>query len=1259
MKKILMIYVFFCCLLFLSPNKVEGLTKSVYQSRNVCGESKYELGRAHTDGNVSHVACYNNFYDAHNAMVQNGGEDLIVFERKNGVTTLVDAQYALMDLTVNPKAVTYYYADERDETTPNNYMDNGSLYGGVDGAYLSVNIPNKVAHLKTAGYDGWVNPGDYEIVPLNWVKSSTSYTITSSTIRHNYVSKIQENYSGSSGRNIGPKPEGISEGTYYSYDGKYFYRTRLDMLKDYKSNTHTRAVNSNNPYYNYYLYLPNHSKTSYSSVNIDSYIRDVLGYTQDVYGDKAQNKTSRLYGKGTFFYYAQQKFGVNAILSLSLSRNETANGTSNLAVKKNNGFGLNAVDSNPYEDANWYATFSSSILGYASKWVTYGYANPFDSRYRSSVFGNKGIGMNIKYASDPYWSEKMASNYYGIDSYYGFQDYNYYQLGVNTQVGVPARTAPSNNAKVAYNMNYVDTSFIILEEVVGDYVNGNNKWYKVISDLNIDNNGNQLYAYSDYNWNGAYVYIPACFVNKINKGKNGYISPNATTAYKDSNYTYDLYVTNTEHKPKVAITVKEAAYFYDSGLTASANKKVLKDKYVMVYSAAYNAQGKAVAYLITSNYKWDQKEWVKADAIKFVNSNYGKETVTLSGQFAWVNYNTVDSSNTVIGGQYDGSYFPILDTVNANGTVWYKVPVNLEGTNNSYGYILKNDSAASVSLYHSDGTTNDIVATDNTAPVITASDQTVLANSSFDALKGVTATDKEDGNLTQNIVIVSNNVDITKAGTYQIIYRVTDSAGANAEKKIVVTVLPNEDPVFEVEDQKINIGTAFDPRTIIKVTDKEDGDLTSEVRVTKNTVNINKIGVYEVEYEVVTKQNQTFRKTIKVEVKEDSIPVIEANDQIITLNTKFDPLKGVTATDEEDGDLTDKIVVMKNTVDTTKKGTYIVTYKVTDSKGHEVTLDINITVVEKVLKEKEGEFHLEELTWNNKTKKYTMTGYLKILGINNTKEEDITYELNLVSKKDAKKTYSIKVDRLLSDYPFILEKEDGKDYHDSWFKGELDFINIPQDDYSLYMKAYNEDYYTYQAVTNIFNNKIDRRGEDSKKGYNFKVNLNLKMKTVDLSVRDGELITTSFPNTYRNMVNNYDSIAFDGDLLHVIGTSYNYGALYDKEESVKRVLYLEDTKTFKRYAYDLGATKNGSYDVTSTDGKSKDYVWYDKKVDLSNLEKGTYSFQVYTKAGDVADYGEVVDIFGSIEEAKRTINGKTYEVVLNRNRGNRIELIVS
>lgn len=1258
MKKYNLLILFVACFAFLVPAHTKALTKEEYKTRNKCGEGKYELAGAHTDGIADFVACYNNFYDAHNAMVNNGAEDLIIFERKNGVTTLVDAQYALMDLTVNPVAVTYYYADEKDETRPNNYMDNGSLYGGVDGAYLSVNIPNKVAHLKTAGYTGWVNPGDYEIVPINWVKSSTSYQVTNDYIRHNYAAKIQNTYSGNSGRIIGPKPASLPVGTYYSYDGKYFYKTRLDMLKDYKTNSTARAVNKNNPYYNYYLYLPNHSKTAYSSVNIDSYIRDVLGYKQDVYGNVAKDKTSRLYGKGTFFYYAQEKYGVNAILSLSISRNETGNGTSNIAINKNNGFGLNAVDSDAYESATGYPSFTTSILSYTSKWITYGYANPFDSRYRSNVFGNKGIGMNVKYASDPYWSEKMASNYYAFDNYYGFQDYNYYQLGVNHTIGIATKSAPHNNAKTVYNLNYLDTSFIIVDEVVGDVVNGNNKWYKIVSDLNIDNNANQLYASSNYNWNGAYVYVPACYVTKINQGKNGYISPVSVTAYKDSNYTYDLYTSGTKLLPKVAKTKKNAAYYYDSSLSQKTGKTVLQDKYVMVYSAAYNTRGKVVAYLITSNYKWDQKEWVPADSIQFIESNYGRETVNISGEFAWVNYNTVDSSKTVIGGQYHNSYFPILETVNANGTIWYKVPVNLEGTSNSYGYILAKDTAASVTTYHSDGKTNDTIATANTAPEIQASDKELYVGAQFDAKKDVTASDKEDGNLTDKITIITNSVDTNKAGTYQVVYRVADKEGLTTDKKITVKVLVNEDPIFHVEDKIVTVGKSYDAREGVTVTDKEDGDLTKNLEVIENNVDTNKVGVYQVVYRVTTKQNQTFTKTIKVEVREDEAPVIIAKDQTIPLNTMFDASSCVSANDREDGDLTNKIKIIKNTVNPKKIGTYSVIYEVVDSKNHKTTLEIKVTVVEKKLIEKDGEFSLEELTWNKKKQKYELTGYLKILGINNTKDENISYELVLVSKNDSTKIYSIPVARLLSNFPFSLEQEGGKDYTYSWFKGELDFTNIPQDDYSLYMKASTSDYYTYQVVNNLLNSKLDKRAEDSDKGYNFKVNLNLKIKSIDLSIRDEGLITTSYPNTYRNMVNNYDSIQFDGTKLHLVGTSYNYGESYDSS-LIERKLYLENVKTFKRYSYDLGATKEGSYEVSSTDGKSKAYAWYDKKLDLKDLEKGTYSLQVYTKSNATEDYGEIIDIFGSIDEAKTMINGKNYQVVLNKKKGNRIELVVS
>lgn len=76
-------------------------------------------------------------------------------------------------------------------------------------------------------------------------------------------------------------------------------------------------------------------------------------------------------------------------------------------------------------------------------------------------------------------------------------------------------------------------------------------------------------------------------------------------------------------------------------------------------------------------------------------------------------------------------------------------------------------------------------------------------------------------------------------------------------------------------------------------------------------------------------------------------PVINAKDQTLTVGDKFDPMKGVTATDKEDGDLTDKIVITKNTVDTSKAGKYTINYEVTDNGGTRVRKTIVVTVKEK------------------------------------------------------------------------------------------------------------------------------------------------------------------------------------------------------------------------------------------------------------------------------------------------------------------------
>ena len=76
----------------------------------------------------------------------------------------------------------------------------------------------------------------------------------------------------------------------------------------------------------------------------------------------------------------------------------------------------------------------------------------------------------------------------------------------------------------------------------------------------------------------------------------------------------------------------------------------------------------------------------------------------------------------------------------------------------------------------------------------------------------------------------------------------------------------------------------------------------------------------------------------------NEVPVIQAEDKTLTVGEEFEPLKDVTATDKEDGDLTGKIEILKNTVNMEEAGTYEVTYQVTDSKGASSTKTIFVTV---------------------------------------------------------------------------------------------------------------------------------------------------------------------------------------------------------------------------------------------------------------------------------------------------------------------------
>lgn len=161
----------------------------------------------------------------------------------------------------------------------------------------------------------------------------------------------------------------------------------------------------------------------------------------------------------------------------------------------------------------------------------------------------------------------------------------------------------------------------------------------------------------------------------------------------------------------------------------------------------------------------------------------------------------------------------------------------------------------------------------NAAPVIHATDKSITVGDTFDPKADVTATDEEDGNLTSKIIVEKNDVDTTKAGKYEVTYKVTDNQGATCTKTIAVTVNPkmevlNEAPTIDAADKTITVGDTFDPKAGVTAKDAEDGDLTDKIEVVKNTVDTKKAGKYEVTYKVTDSDGATRTKTIKVTVKE-------------------------------------------------------------------------------------------------------------------------------------------------------------------------------------------------------------------------------------------------------------------------------------------------------------------------------------------------------------------------------------------------------
>ncbi|MFQ7799903.1 MAG: immunoglobulin-like domain-containing protein, partial [Coprobacillus cateniformis] len=164
----------------------------------------------------------------------------------------------------------------------------------------------------------------------------------------------------------------------------------------------------------------------------------------------------------------------------------------------------------------------------------------------------------------------------------------------------------------------------------------------------------------------------------------------------------------------------------------------------------------------------------------------------------------------------------------------------------------------------------------------------------------------------------------------------------------------NTAPTISANDVTLNVGDTFDPLANVTAMDKEDGTITlTKDNIIANDVDTSKAGTYHVTYKVTDKNGTSAEKTITVTVKQNtgdlnSAPTISANDIILNVGDMFDPLANVTATDKEDGTITlTKDNIIANDVDTSKAGTYHVTFRVVDKNGAITEKTITVTVKEK------------------------------------------------------------------------------------------------------------------------------------------------------------------------------------------------------------------------------------------------------------------------------------------------------------------------
>ena len=358
------------------------------------------------------------FENGHYYYLKSGGYMAVnewILDKESWFYLKSDGKMAEKEWVYDSKSQAWYYFKSGGYMAKNETIDGHQL--GSDGKWLGEKATNE-------------NAAYYQVVPVtanvyNADGEKLSYISQGSVVWLDKDRKSDEKHlaitiSGLSGYMKTEDLQALDASKnfipYYESDGHRFYHyvaqnasipvashlSDMEVGKKYYSadGLHFDGFNLENPF----LFKDLTEATNYSAEDLDK-VFSLLNINN-----------SLLENKGATFKEAEEHYHINALYLLAHSALESDWGRSKIAKDKNNFFGITAYDTTPYLSAKTFDDVDKGILG-ATKWIKENYID------RGRTFlGNKASGMNVEYASDPYWGEKIASVMMKINEKLGGKD---------------------------------------------------------------------------------------------------------------------------------------------------------------------------------------------------------------------------------------------------------------------------------------------------------------------------------------------------------------------------------------------------------------------------------------------------------------------------------------------------------------------------------------------------------------------------------------------------------------------------------------------------------------------------------------------------------------------------------------------------------------------------------------------------------------------------------------------------------------------